>query len=82
MWREAEPFFEWLMEHACDLLNRYKVRKGNKSAWEYLTGEPYTGEVYPFGSPVMHRVSGPVQRGGYREEMGRWDLGGSPLLIG
>ena len=24
-----EPFFEWLMEHACDLLNKYHVRKGN-----------------------------------------------------
>ena len=58
-----DSFFPWLLEHACDLLNRYKVRKGNKTAWEYLTGEPYTGEVYPFGNPVMHRVPGPVQGG-------------------
>ena len=35
-----DSFFPWLMEHACDLLNRYKVHKGNKTAWEYLTGEP------------------------------------------
>jgi len=31
-------FFPWLLEHACDLMNRFKVRKGNKTAWEYLTG--------------------------------------------
>ena len=58
-----DRFFPWLVEHACDLLNRFKVRKGNKTAWEYLTGEPYTGEVYPFGTPVQHRMSGPVQGG-------------------
>ena len=57
------------MEHAYDLLNRYKVRKGNKTAWEYLTGEPYVGEMYAFGTPVMHRMSGPVQ-GGVMSE--RW----------
>ena len=74
-----DSFFLWLIEHACDLLNRYKVRKGNKTAWEYLTGEPYTGEIYQFGTPVMHRVSGPVQGGVIAK---RWDLGWTPLLIG
>ena len=58
-----DEFFPWLVEHACDLLNRFKVRKGNKTAWEYLTGEHYAGEIYPFGTPVMHRFSGPVQGG-------------------
>ena len=58
-----DSFFPWLMEHACDLLNRYKVRKGSKTAWESLTGEPYAGEMYAFGTPVMHRISGPVQEG-------------------
>ena len=41
-----DDFSPWLLEHACDLLNRFKVRKGNRTASEYLTGEPYTGEVY------------------------------------
>ncbi len=57
------------MEQAGDRLNRFKVRKGNKPAWEYLTGEPYTGEIYHFGTPVMHRISGPVQGGVIS---GRW----------
>ena len=51
-----DSFFSWLLEHACDLLNRFKVRKGNNTAWEYLTGEPYTGDIYHFGTPVMHRI--------------------------
>ncbi len=31
----TEPSFEWLMEHACDWLNKCHVRKGNKTAWEH-----------------------------------------------
>ena len=58
-----DSFFPWLLEHACDLLNRFKVRKRNKTAWGYLRGDPYTGEIYHFGTPVMHRISGPVQGG-------------------
>ena len=46
----TEPFFEWLMEHACDLLNKCHVRKGNQTAWEAmkkgdLTRETCTGLV-------------------------------------
>ena len=59
-----DEFFPWLLEHACDLLNRYKVRIGNLTAWEFLTGEPYTGDIYAFGTPVMHRMSGPAQGAG------------------
>ena len=65
----TENFFPWLVEHACDLLNRYKVRKGNRTAWVRIRGKPYTGDIYAFGTPVMHRMSGPVQ-GGVMSE--RW----------
>ena len=41
----AEPFFEWLMEHACDLLNKSHVRKGNTSARGALKRGPCTGDV-------------------------------------
>ena len=47
-------------------------QKGNKAAWEYLTGEPYIGDIYHFGTPVMHRISGPVQGGVISE---RWFSG-------
>ena len=59
----TEPFFEWLIEHACDLLNKYRVRKGNNTPWECVRRGPYIGDVYQFGAPVMHRLSGPVQGG-------------------
>ena len=51
------------MEHACDLLNKYHVRTGNKTAWESIKRGLYIGDVYRFGAPVMHRLSGPVQGG-------------------
>ena len=51
-------FFPWLVEHACDLHNKYQVRGEGKTAYANLRGKPYTGEVYSFGTPVMHRVSG------------------------
>ena len=56
-----DDFYPWLIEHACDLLNRFHVRKGNRTAWEFIKGEPYAGEIYAFGAPVMHGISGPVQ---------------------
>ena len=68
----TEQFFAWLMEHACDLLNKYHVRNGDKTAWEAVKGRPYSGDVYPFGAPVMHCLSGPVQGGVVHE---RWHDG-------
>ena len=56
-----EAFFAWLVEHACDLINRFKVRKRGKTAWEDLKGRSFSGEINHFGTPVMHRISGPVQ---------------------
>jgi hypothetical protein len=64
-----DDFYPWLIEYACDLLNRFHVRKGNLTAWEFIKGKPYTGEIYAFGTPVMHRISGPVQGGVMAE---RW----------
>ena len=58
-----DDFFPRLVEHACDLLNKYKVRRGNITAWENIKGGPYTGEIYAFGTPVQPRISGPVQGG-------------------
>ena len=64
-----DSFFPWLVEHACDLLNRFKVRNGNKTACEYLTGEPYTGEVSPYGTPLQQRMPGPAQGGAISERV-------------
>ena len=68
----TEPFFEWLLEHACDVPNKYKVRMNYKTAWWFRKSTPYTGDVYQFGAPVQHRLSGPVQGGVVHE---RWHDG-------
>ena len=60
----GDSFYAWLVEHACDMINKFKVRKDGKTAWEQLKSGPFAGEVYPFGAPVLHRTSGPVQGGG------------------
>ena len=52
----------WLLEHACGLLNRYKVRRGNRTAWEFIR-ENLTQARFAFGTPAMHRMSGPAQAG-------------------
>ena len=67
-----EAFFAWLVEHACDLINMFKVRTGGKTAWEALKGRPFNGDIYLVGTPVMHRTSGPVQGGVVHE---RWHDG-------
>ena len=64
-----EAFFAWLVEHGCDLINRFKVRKGGKTAWEELKTGPFSGDIYLFGTPVWHRTSGSVQGGGRSGEM-------------
>ena len=37
----TESFFPLSLEHACDLLNWFKVRKGNNTAWAIIEGNPY-----------------------------------------
>ena len=65
--------FAWLVEHACDLTNRFKVRTGGKTAWGIIkAGRALSAEVYHVGAPVMHRISGPVQGGVVHE---RWHDG-------
>lgn len=59
----GDAFFAWLVEHVRVLSNRFKVRTGGKTAWEVLKGRPFAGGIYKSGTPVMHRISGPVQGG-------------------
>ena len=40
-----DDIFPWLLEHACDPLNRYKVRKGNRTAWEFIQKENHSKAI-------------------------------------
>ena len=65
----THPVFAWLVEHAVDLHNKFLVGSDGKTVYERLKGKKYRGEVLPFASPVMLRVSEKVQ-GGVMSE--RW----------
>ena len=45
----ADASFAWLVQHACDIMNRFKLRTGDKTAWEVLKGLPFTGERSTIG---------------------------------
>ncbi len=59
-----DDFFPWLIEHACDLLNKYKVRRGNLTAWESIKGEPYMGEYICLRNTSTASDLGSGARGG------------------
>ena len=42
-----DTLYAWLVEHACDMMNKFMVRKGGKTAWGRLKSGPFKGEVYP-----------------------------------
>ena len=52
------PAFEWLVEHAADLITRYQTGKDGKTPFQRLRGKNATGEIYTFGSRVMARAAG------------------------
>ena len=55
--------FAWLVEHAADVINKCRVGRDGKTAFERLKGKPHTGEFLEFGCRIMHRVSETPQGG-------------------
>ena len=52
--------FTWLLRHGADLLNKRQPGFDGKTAFERMRGRVYRGELMPFCSPVLHRLSGKV----------------------
>ena len=52
--------FGWLVKHACDLTNTRMAGRDGQTPWERLRGRPYRGQLLRFGTPVLHRLSGPT----------------------
>ena len=77
-----EPFFEWLIEHACDVLSKYHVRKGNKTAW----GTSTKGTIHRRCVSVWCPSNAPALRTRTRRcgprAVERWNLSGYPVLLG
>lgn len=55
--------FEWLVEHAVDVVNKFLVGIDGRTAFQRLKGKTYRGETLPFCAKVMYRVCGKVPGG-------------------
>ena len=63
----THPVFPWLVEHAGDLLTKYSIGRDGRTAYERLKEKKASGEMYEFGSFVMHRLNGKVPGGVIQE---------------
>ena len=61
--------FEWLVEYAADVINKFVIGSDGMTAWERVKGRKHHGEFVRFCSYVMYRVAGSVQGGVMTE---RW----------
>ena len=65
----THPIITWLVEHSADLINKFGIGRGGRTAYERLKGKAYRGEMMEFGSGVYYRVPG-TPEGGLMAE--RW----------
>ena len=63
------PIFEWLVQHAADVLTKCSVGQDGRTPYERLKGKRYHGLMVPFASMVYLKVPGKLQ-GGVMSE--RW----------
>ncbi len=59
----ATPAFAWLVEHAADVQNKYKIGVDGKTPYERGKGKPWRGDAVEFGARVHHRATGKPQGG-------------------
>ena len=45
-----DAFYAWLVEHACDMINKFTVRKDGNTAWEQLKSGPFHWRSVPLRS--------------------------------
>ena len=65
----TDPVFYWLVEHCADLVTKFSIGRDGMTPYERLKHKAYKGEMYEFGSLVLHAVPGKPQ-GGVMER--RW----------
>ena len=66
------PVFEWLVEHAADILTKCSVGKDGRTPYERIKGKRYHGLMLEFGSAVRVKFQGKTQGGLMKE---RWGSG-------
>ena len=53
---EDSPLIEWLLEHACGMMNRFSINLDGRTAYENWKGKKYTRELPECGERVMFKV--------------------------
>ena len=46
----------WLVEHAADVLNKFAVGIDGRTAYEWIKGKKYHGEMVELGRRVMFKI--------------------------
>ena len=64
------PAFEWLVEHAADILTKCAVGKDGRTPYERIKGKRYHGLMLEFGSSVRVKYQGKLQGGLLKERWG------------
>ena len=64
--------FPWLVMHAADVINKFRVGLDGKTAYENIKGRPYTGSMFEFGSKILYKTSAKVIGG---DMSARWGAG-------
>ena len=58
------PLMSWAMRHSAWLLNRFhRSSATGKTPYEFMTGQPYRGELVPFASTIMVKRLRPKRKG-------------------
>lgn len=57
----GHPCIPWLVQHAADLVNRFRVMKDGTTAYQPVKKRKSSSEMHEFCFPLLHCVSGEVQ---------------------
>jgi hypothetical protein len=64
--------FPWLVMHAADVINKFRVGVDGTTAYEKIKGRAYSGQMYEFGSCVLYKIGANVMGG---DMSARWQKG-------
>ena len=67
--------FNWIVEHACLIINRYQVGKDGKTPYRRITGKQCNQQIIEFGEQVMAKPMRKPQSNRKRALASRWIYG-------
>ena len=64
------PIFEWMVEHAANILTKCSVGRDGRTPYECIMGKRHNGQMLEFGSAVRVKYQGKLQGGIMRPRWG------------